>query len=74
MRSYGIYLDDTSDEDGKHRMHCNDPAKVLTDEKMRPFYWVAKGDFMFGSNKVVKPQFLYTIICVKYLYHYIKHI
>ena len=63
LRAFGVRLHDTADKNGRQRLHCNDPIKVLQNPQMAPFYYIVKGDYEFGSRHVSHLSFYY------YYYH-----
>ena len=52
MRAYKIYITDPRDENRRQRMHCNNPISILGKKNRERQYWIEKGDFSFGNDKV----------------------
>ena len=58
MRAFKIKVTNPHDDNLQQRMHCNDPISVLTNthhgkkQNYTNSYWLRKGDFTYGSNKV----------------------
>ena len=58
MRAHKIYITFPRDDNLLQRMHCNDPILVLKNKhhgqtvNYSMSYWIRKGDFTFGSEKV----------------------